>query len=107
MKLFVDVLQVGADRVDANGEAVGDFFGGVALREVLQDFLLALRETFEFGDLPGLVPKGLDDPTGNLVAHRRPALLDILDSAQNVRRVRSLEQVAAGAGLEGAKDALV
>ncbi len=38
MQLVVNVLQMGADGVDADGEPLGNFLGGIALGQVLEDF---------------------------------------------------------------------
>src|SRR3954470_646196 len=107
VELVIDVPKMGADRVGADKEMLGNFFGRVAFGKLLKDFLLSLREVFNPGGVAGTLAKRLDHPTGDLTAHGSATLFHVLDRGENVGGIGALEQVTTGARLQGAENALI
>ena len=87
VQFFVDVLEMGADRIDANTEMIGDFLRRIALGKLLKNFFLACREFFVFDAVVRRFAEGLHNLAGNLATHGRAPLLDLLNRAKDIRRI--------------------
>jgi len=106
VEFVVDALEVFADGVEADGEEFGDFLVEATAGEMVQDLEFAGGELFEFGSEAGLLVEELDHFTGDVAGHRGAALVHIAHGLEELAGGGAFEEITAGAGGEGLKDAL-
>src|SRR5438093_4776022 len=99
MELFIDSPHVAAHGVNADAHLLGNFFVGISVRKLIEETPLAgsqSRNRIAFRR----ARKVLDDPARELGRHRGAAAMKVADSVEQAGGSRSLEQVAAGPGLQ-------
>ena len=105
LQLVVNVTDMSAHGVDADRQARADFLVAQAIDQQLED--LALARTQVDSRIGWRAVKRFNDLAGNGPGHRRFSTRDLRDCLHDVLAGGAFEQVAAGAGFEGGKDAFL
>ena len=105
MELLIDGLEVVAHGFVAEGEVVGDFFGGHAFGETLEDLAFAGGEAGDlfFLGFNGLF-EGLDEQAGDVLTERGTAFAGLANACGDVGRTGGYEEVAVSSRTEGSED---
>lgn len=104
MQLFVNVMDVIADGVDADAQLLGDVFVAVASEEPPQNALLGDRQILQRRGSRLHVLKGLHNFSCDSWRHGRATVHKFPDVFEDFRWGRLLEDVAAGSSLEALKN---
>lgn len=103
LELFVDVAHVGVDGVDADVEEGGDLLFDVAVHHELEDAFFPGREAVVLFGGDQLGEHG-EDPAGDAAVHGGAAGEDVVDGGGDLLDGGGFQEVAGGAGADGAED---